>query len=398
MTAKAANIEQVKLTSLTPHPNNPRNGDVPAIVESIETNGWFGTIVAQRSTGHVLAGNHRLIAAQKLGIDEVPVYWADVDDDAARRILLTDNRTSDLAIYDEVALADILAGVADTDTGLTGTGYDVDDLADILATLDITPTPPTDPPVPDTPTDPITQPGDLIQLGNHRLICGDATDTDAYTTVLDNKHADCVWTDPPYGVSYVGGTAQALTIENDDLDTTELTELITTAFNITITNTNPGAAWFVAHPGGPLHLIFGQALNDLKILRQQLIWVKNALVMGRSDYHYKHEPIYYGWTPGAPHHEPRDRKQSTILEFDKPTVNKEHPTMKPVALVEHLIRHSTNAGDLILDPFAGSGTTLIAAENLDRKAAVIELDPRYCDVIVTRWEQHTGQTATRPAV
>jgi DNA modification methylase len=395
MTSQAANVEQVATTDLLPHPNNPRNGDVPSIVKSIETNGWFGTIVAQRSTGHVLAGNHRLLAAKEIGIEQVPVYWADVDDDTARRILLTDNRTSDLATYDDMALAEILSGVADTDIGLIGTGYDVDDLADILAQLDIPPTP-SDPPIPDPVDDPITKPGDLILLGDHRLICGDATDPNTYTTLLDGNHADCVWTDPPYGVSYVGGTAENLTIENDDLNPEQLTKLITTAFDLTITHTKPGAAWFVAHPGGPLHLIFGQALNNLKVLRQQLIWVKNSLVMGRSDYHYQHEPIYYGWTPGAAHHEPRDRKQSTILEFNKPTANKEHPTMKPIALVEHLLLQSTDPGNLILDPFAGSGTTLLAADNLDRKAAAIELDPRYCDVIVTRWEQQTSQSATRP--
>ena len=132
------------------------------------------------------------------------------------------------------------------------------------------------------------------------------------------------------------------------------------------------------------------------MLRQQLIWVKNSLVFGRSDYHYRHEPIYYGWTPGAAHQEPRDRKQDTVFEVDRPQASADHPTMKPVALIEAMLRHSTHPGDTVLDPFAGSGSTLIAAHNLDRQAAVIELDPIYCDVIVKRWEEHTGETAIRP--
>ncbi|MGB1506011.1 MAG: DNA methyltransferase [Acidimicrobiales bacterium] len=387
-------IRKTAVTELKPHPSNPRQGDVGAIIQSIEANGWYGTLVAQISTGHVLAGNHRLQAAIHCGLDRVPVHWVDVDDDTAHRILLADNRTTDLATYDEHALADLLVEMGKTGN-LEGSGYDGDDLDDLLAELERHGPDSEDPAVPDAPEKAVTKPGDLILLGDHRLMCGDATDPDTYITLLENP-VDCVWTDPPYGVSYVGGTKDALTIENDDLDEAQLTQLIEAAFNNVIVNTRKGAAWFVAHPGGPLHLIFGKTLHDLGVLRQQLIWVKNSLVLGRSDYHYRHEPIYYGWTPGAAHHEPRDRKQDTIFEIDKPSANRNHPTMKPTALIEQMLRHSTDVGDTILDPFAGSGSTLIAAHNLDRRAAVIELDPGYCDVIVQRWEDHTGQSAIRP--
>ena len=387
-------IRKTPITALVPHPSNPRQGDVGAIIQSIEANGWYGTLVAQISTGHVLAGNHRLQAAIHCGLDRVPVHWVDVDDDTAHRILLADNRTTDLATYDEHALADLLVEMGKTGN-LDGTGYDGDDLDDLLAELERLEPDAGDATVPDLPATAITRPGDLILLGDHRLICGDATDPDTYASLLDTP-ADCVWTDPPYGVSYVGGTKDALTIENDDLDEAQLAQLIEAAFNNVIANTHKGAAWFVAHPGRPLHLIFGKALHDLGVLRQQLIWVKNSLVLGRSDYHYRHEPIYYGWTPGAAHHEPRDRKQDTVFEVDKPPANREHPTMKPTALIEQTLRHATDPGQTVLDPFAGSGSTLIAAHNLDRHAAVIELDPKYCDVIVDRWEEHTGETAIRP--
>ena len=389
-------IRSTPIADLTLHPDNPRHGDIGAIMQSIEQNGFVGVLVAQCSTGHVITGNHRMQAAANLGFTKLKVEWKDCSDEEALRLLLADNRTSDLATNDDVVVADLLMALAESEAGFDGTGYDGDDLDDIIASLEYD-LPPAEeeqePPAP--PANPITKPGDLILLGEHRLICGDATDPEAYKQILDGP-ADLVWTDPPYGVSYVGGTKDALTIKNDDINPTQLNTLIRSAFTAALPNTRPGGAWFVAHPGGPLHVVFGTILNDLGILRQQLIWIKNSLVLGRSDYHYRHEPIYYGWAPGAAHQEPPDRTHDTIFEIDRPTVSKLHPTMKPVELIEPMIRNHTITGNLILDPFAGSGSTLIAADNLNRRAALIELDPGYCDVIVQRWENHTGQTATRP--
>ena len=205
-----------------------------------------------------------------------------------------------------------------------------------------------------------------------------------------------LWTDPPYGVSYVGKTKDALTIENDSLDDVGLTDFLRAALGCAWATCRAGASWYIAAPAGPLNHCFSTVLKELGVWRQSLNWVKNTFALGRSDYHYRHEPIFYGWKEGAAHYFVDDRTQDTILEYDKPSRNAEHPTMKPVALVERCISNSSKPGESVLDLFGGSGTTLIAAEKTGRTAYLMELDPIYCDVIVTRWEQATGQKAVRP--
>jgi site-specific DNA-methyltransferase (adenine-specific) len=205
--------------------------------------------------------------------------------------------------------------------------------------------------------------------------------------------ADLVWTDPPYGVSYVGKTKDALTIQNDSLNPEEFLAFLKSAFENSKRVSKPGAVWYVAAPAGNLFLSFAIALSDLEIWRHTLVWVKDMFVMGRADYHYRHEAILYGWTPGAAHQEPPDRKQDSVWEIPRPKRSEEHPTMKPLELIIRAIRNSTSKGQIVLDPFGGSGSTLIAAEQTGRKARLIELDPKYCDVIVTRWQNLTGQTA-----
>jgi site-specific DNA-methyltransferase (adenine-specific) len=205
--------------------------------------------------------------------------------------------------------------------------------------------------------------------------------------------ADLVWTDPPYGVSYVVKTKDALSIQNDSLNPEEFLAFLKSAFENAKAVSKPGAVWYVAAAPGNLFLSFAIALSDLQIWRQTLIWVKNSFVLGRSDFHYRHEPIFYGWTPGAAHQEPPDRKQDSVWEIPRPKRSEEHPTMKPLELIIRAIRNSTNKGQIVLDPFGGSGSTLIAAEQTGRKARLIELDPKYCDVIVTRWQNLTGEKA-----
>jgi site-specific DNA-methyltransferase (adenine-specific) len=232
-------------------------------------------------------------------------------------------------------------------------------------------------------------------LGPHRLAVGDSTDPNVWDALLAGGKADCMWTDPPYGVAYVGKTKDALTIENDALDEDGLADFLGSVLALALVNSRPGAAWFVASPPGPLHLVFGAALHRLDVLRQTLIWVKDQFVMGRSDYHYRHEPIFYGWTPGAAHHPPSDRKQDTIHEVARPKRSKDHPTMKPVELIERHLGNSTDPGHIVIDPFGGSGSTLIAAHRTSRVARLIELDPKYADVILRRYTEHTGNTPTR---
>lgn len=208
--------------------------------------------------------------------------------------------------------------------------------------------------------------------------------------------ADAMWTDPPYGVSYVGKTKDALTIENDDRSSDSLEAFLRDVFALALIHTKAGGAWYVAAPAGPLHLAFASALHELGVWRQTLTWEKDQFVLGRSDYHYRHEPIFYGWKEGAAHTWNGGRTQDSVLEVPRPRRSAEHPTMKPVALVQRCVENSTDAGALVVDPFGGSGTTLMACEAAGRTASLIELDPKYCDVIVARWEKATDQKAERP--
>lgn len=380
----------VPIDGLTPYGRNPRHGDVDLIAESLDTHGQYRPIVVRTGTNEVLAGNHTLAAAKQLGWKRIAVTFVDVDDDQAARIVLVDNRAADRAGYDDAALVELLESLPD----LAGTGWTDADLADLLAETEPVGgfTDPDDAPEPVAEGEPtISQAGDVWLLGPHRLVVGDSRGPDVWAALLGDGKADAVWTDPPYGVSYVGKTADALTIENDSLDEPGLDALLRDAFGHALANTRPGACWYVAAPAGPLNHLFGAALKDLGVWRQVLIWAKDHFVMGRSDYHYRHEPIFYGWTPGAAHHALVDRTQDSVHEVARPQRSAEHPTMKPVELIERHLANSTVRGELVVDPFGGSGSTLIAAHRLDRRAALIELDPRYADTICRRWHAFTGK-------
>jgi site-specific DNA-methyltransferase (adenine-specific) len=406
--------EAVPLERLTPSPENVNEGDVGAIAESIQTNGFYGSVIAQRSSGTIIAGEHRWRAAQATGGETVPVIWLDVDDEQARRIRLVDNRTTRLGRDDEARLAELLTELAATDLGLAGTGYDGDDLDQLLA--DVAPPPAlTDPDdAPSEPDSPVTQSGDLWQLGPHRVLCGDARDAAAYARVLSGGSVDCVVTDPPYGVG-IGGKNRALdaldALDKDsgrvttdldgDLDV-DARDLWRDAFPPLAAALPPGCPYYVFGPQrGDLGLLLLLLLKESGLAaRHILTWVKNrpSFSIGRYDYDYQHEPIAYGWTPGGPHPWHADGPRTSVLNFDRPQRSPDHPTMKPVALLAHLIENSTRPGALILDPFAGSGSTLIAAHGLNRHARLIEIDPRYCDVICRRFQAHTGITPERDGV
>ena len=275
---------------------------------------------------------------------------------------------------------------------LEGTGFTGNDLDALLESL-ADPVPDGEPDLdaaPDVPDDPISVVGDVWVLGDHRVVCGDSTDPEVLRSVMAGGTADAVWTDPPYGVAYVGKTKDALTIDNDDLNPEALAGFLSASLGAAVTVCEPGAPWYVAAPPGPLHNVFGGVLADLGVWRQSLMWLKDSFALGRSHFHYRHEPIFYGWEPSGPClHPPGDRKQDTILAFDKPARSSEHPTMKPVALVAHCLRLSVRRRGVVLDPFGGSGSTLIAAQVTGRKARLVELSPGYVDVICTRWQQLT---------
>lgn len=371
-------------------PGNPRIGDVDAVAKSLSAFGQRKPIVA-RQDGVVIAGNHTLQAAIKLGWLEIAVVRVDDDDATAHAYALADNRTAELGQYDDNLLLALVDRIKDDEQLFAASGWTQDDLSALIdaASTGSDLEPLVDPDdVPEI-KQPVSVPGDLWLLGPHRVLCGDST---AITDVerLCVNQVDMVWTDPPYGVSYVGGTKDALTILNDDLDINRLETFLASSLGNASIISKPGATWFVAAPPGPLFLAFGKVLLNEGIWRQTLVWLKSALVMGRSDYHYRHESIFYGWKPGAAHTPPPDRKQDTIWQFDKPQRNADHPTMKPVALVERAIINHTKPDHIIFDPFGGSGTTLIAAHGCGRQARLLELDPQYVDVICTRFQKATG--------
>jgi site-specific DNA-methyltransferase (adenine-specific) len=249
-------------------------------------------------------------------------------------------------------------------------------------------------PAPEPPENPISMPGDLWVLGRHRLLCGDSTSIDAVEKLMGGAVVDLLVTDPPYNVAYEGKTSDALTIENDDMSDDDFRQFLRDVYSAADSVMRPGAAFYIWHADSEGYNFRGAAHDIGWQVRQCLIWNKNTIVLGRQDYHWKHEPCLYGWKAGAAHYWGSDRKQSTVLEFNKPQRNGEHPTMKPVDLIEYQIHNSSRRGEMVLDLFGGSGTTMIAAENTGRSSCLMELDPRYVDVIVNRWQNLTGNTAT----
>jgi DNA modification methylase len=393
------------LADLTPDPQNARSHgerNLALIASSLLDVGAGRSIVVDED-GTILAGNATVAAAARAGIGKVRIVDTDgseliavrrsnLTDDQKRRLALFDNRAAELADWD----TEVLASLAD-DLDLSGL-WDDDELAALLGQFDADAAPPrrTDPDdVPEIPLSPITQPGDLWVLGPHRLLCGDATKVEDLSVVLDGALAGLIVTDPPYGVAYEGKTSDRLTIANDDLDDTGLGSFLDAAFTAMHTVTKPGGAIYCFHSDSH-GLVVRQAFRTAGWLHKQtLIWVKQSLVLGRQDYHWRHEPILYGWKPGAGHYFVEDRTQTTVWEVDRPSRNAEHPTMKPVELLTIAIGNSSLPGEVVLDPFAGSGSTLIACEQLGRRARLAEIDPRYCDVIVQRWESLTGKAAER---
>ena len=355
-------IRRVRLDALHQDPANARaHGpeNMAAIEASLARFGQAEPLVVHAGTGRVIGGNGRLAAMRKLGWSEADIVELDLAAVDATALGIALNRTGELAEWDDEALAKLLASLRD-EGALDGVGFDEAALDELLAQFDdeardiedVAPEAP--------PEVPVARPGDLWVLGEHRLLCGDSTDPASFERVLGGERADLVWTDPPYGVSYVGGTDDALTIQNDELQGEDLERFLGAALTPSAAACKPGASWYVAAPAGPNFLPFARVLTDLGVWRQTLVWLKDALVLGRSDFHYRHEAIFYGWTPGAAHHPPPGRDQDTIWECPRPKASPDHPTTKPTARVVRAIENSSNRGALVLDPFCGSGTTVFS--------------------------------------
>ena len=526
----------VPIEGLQHYGGNPRSGNVKAIAESLEYHGQYKPVVVRTGTMEILAGNHTVKAARELGWTDIAATFVDVSDEQAARIVLVDNRTNDLAGYDESALADLLQGLPSLD----GTGFDQEAVEALVHGVeqDTAEAPDSADEVPEK-SPPIARLGDVFDLGPHRVICGDATDPAVLARLLEDERPHMMWTDPPYGVEYVGKTSEALRIENDGA--VELDELLRAAFAAAAGVLRPGAPVYVAH-SDTRRVTFEETLRAAGFLiRQNLIWVKNTIVLGHSDYQYKHEPILeaetasgngsaasgnrstasgnrstasetdpaagstasgngsaasrnapaadpasapadavaapaggaadpaerstdpadrstasetdpaggsaasadrsaasaadpaagsaaspdrstdpaadpaadsgtgkshepllYGFAPGGSGRLGRGgprwygtNNRSTVFEVPKPPANRQHPTMKPVKLILEMMANSLRPGQLVLDPFAGSGSTLIAAHYHGAHARVVELDPRYVDVICARYQKETGHYPRR---
>jgi site-specific DNA-methyltransferase (adenine-specific) len=335
-----------------------------------------------------------VLAARKLGMSEVPCIRLDHLTEAQKRAyVIADNRLALNSGWDTEMLKVEFADLQELGFDLELTGFDLDEIKELLAPVGTEGlTDPDDaPPLPEHPR---TVPGDIWLMGKHRLLCGDSTSMDDLAKLTDGQLVDMWLTDPPYNVAYEGGTKEKLTIKNDSMGDDQFRQFLRDAYTAADTVMKPGAVFYIWHADSEGYNFRGAAQDAGWKVRQCLIWKKSSMVMGRQDYHWKHEPCLYGWKEGSGHLWAADRKQTTILEFEKPTRNGEHPTMKPVALFEYQLLNNTKGGDQVLDSFGGSGTTLIAAEKNGRVARIMELDPKYCDVIVKRWQDFTGKIAT----
>lgn len=374
----------MKLSNLKLNPTNPRiikDEKFKKLVQSLKD---FPEMMEKRPMVCVtdvdgkmfpIGGNMRLKALRELGMKDIPDSWVVLADD------WTEEQRKEFTIKDNVGfgewnwedLQDNWDSEQLVSWGLDIPEWEAEELEAEEDDFEV-----------ELPEKPKTVLGDLYEIGEHRLLCGDSTTADSYLKLMDGCLADMVVTDPPYNVDYEGGTKDKLKIKNDSMGNDDFYKFIYDFYTALATAVKKGGAIYVWHASSEV-VNFGKAMVDAGwLLKQQLIWVKNTMVIGRQDYQWKHEPCLYGWLPGDSHKWYSDRKQTTVINFDRPQRNGEHPTMKPIGLFGYQIENSSKVGDIVIDAFGGSGTTMVACEQLKRKARIIELDPKYCDVIVNR--------------
>jgi len=400
-------IEKIPLVDLIPYVNNSRthsDEQVAQIAASIKEFGFNNPVLIDKEDG-IIAGHGRVMAARKLGLTEVPcVRLEHLTETQRKAYIIADNRLALNAGWNEELLTIELNDLLADGFALEILGFDSDELKGLLDPVKPTEGLTDEDAVPEVPEEPKTKPGDIYQLGRHRLMCGDSTSIDAVEKLMDGQFADIVITDPPYGVSYADknkslnavnkGNRIQTEIKNDHLQGEDLTDFFFEAFSSMFIAMKPGSPFYVFAPQGGEQMMMMMMMQKSGLpVRHELIWVKNNHVLGRADYHYKHEPVLYGWKDGAGHPWYGDRNKFSIWNINKPTQSKLHPTMKPIELIEIPMLNSSKGQDIVLDLFGGSGSTMIAAEKQGRCARLMELDPKYCDVIVKRWEDFTGKKA-----
>lgn len=381
---KSLDITYLPIKSLIPYQFNNRihsDSQVNLISNSIEQFGFNQPIVVDEAN-IILVGHGRLLAAEKLGMTTVPVYkLLNLSEAQKKAYRILDNKLQNDSEWDfpniEIELNQLDELGFDTKAwGLDSLRLTDDEELEIEE--DAGPG--------DIPDEPYIKLGDYLELGSHRVWCADVTAAEKLPVLAD------MWiTDPPYGVAYKGKTKKALTLENDDLDSDALASLWCKTTAYALDNMKEGGACYASIPPGILYFTFLKEWIEREVYRQQLIWVKDSMVLGHSDYHYKHETVLYGWKPGAAHYFTNDRSKVSTLEFDRPKASREHPTMKPLALWAEMIQNSTKKGEIVLDTFLGSGTTLLAADQLGRICYGYEIDPRYCQVILERYQKYCEQ-------
>lgn len=393
---RVVELRRVRAGELLENPRNWRTHpkrQKEALRALLSDVGFADALIAREQDGRlVLIDGHlrRSVDPEQV----VPVLVLDVDEAEADLLLATLDPLAGLAGADSDALRDLLSRVGSSSEEVRQL------FAELLSRAE-TSTGGADPDeIPPVPKRPRTRPGDLWELGEHRILCGDATSGIDLARLMDGEKARLLWTDPPFGVAYVGKTRAALRIRNDH--EAGLEALLRGAFAAAGSALAPGAAIYIAHPAGPGQAVFLHAfLAQGWVLRQELVWVKDSMVLGHADYHHRHEPILYGhapangrWGRGAAGWY-GGHSEASVMEVPRPKASPEHPTAKPVELVRRMIANSSAPKDVVLDPFLGSGSTVIAAEQLGRRCFGVEIDPRYADVAVRRWERFTGRKAMR---
>jgi DNA modification methylase len=396
-------IKKISVELINPAKYNPRKDLRPGDPEyeklkrSIEEFGFIEPLVWNRRTGCLVGGHQRYKILLEQGVTEVECSVVDLDEAKEKALNIALNKIG--GDWDYQKLAVLLEDIKLTGLDVELTGFDSAEIDKLMSDFLYEMEPEDDhfdlEEELEKIEEPVTQKGDVWLLGKHRLLCGDATSAEDVNRLMNGEFASMVFTDPPYNVDYVGKTKDALKIKNDKMGNQQFYQFLLDSFSNMFAVTQPGGGIYICHADSE-GINFRSAMVDSGWnLKQCIVWVKNTIVMGRQDYHWQHEPILYGWKPGQAHQWMGDRKQSTVWEFDKPSRNGDHPTMKPLGIPARGIKNSSKVGGVVLDLFLGSGSTLIACEQTGRICYGMELDPKYCDVIVRRYEEYTGQKAER---
>ena len=380
-------VVNLKLGDVKPYANNPRQneGAVESLAKIISELGFRNPILVNKD--HVIIEGHtRWEAVKSLGWETIPaIVEEDLTPEQENALRIADNKVAEIAEWDEEKLKVEMRFLQDAGFDLSLLAFHDDELDALLAGDSVAPGQTDENAVPEVPGVADSKPGEVYVLGAHRLLCGDSTKAEDVKKLVGEGEIDLWLPDPPYNVAYEG--SNGLTIQNDSMEDTKFREFLRSTFGLAEKALKPGAPFYIFHADSEGYNFRG-ACHDVGLrVRQCLVWKKNALVLGRQDYQWIHEPCLYGWKDGAGHEWYGDRAQTTVMEYNKPKKNDVHPTMKPVEMLVYLLRNSSQRGNIVLDTFGGSGSTLIACEESGRVCRTMELDPKYCDVIRRRWAE-----------